>query len=229
MPRSRSRSEKCTLSEDGILEGASKDSDSEREKDGRSMDRTYDEKALLSLFGYGRTVHERPGGICQLCGCGSGQSVDFDLWRQFTIEHLIGRSQGGYPDRIRTAVDERFSHLDEAEREALASRIHEANVVTACQFCNSTTSRDIAPFTMEEAIATVPTDPDEAVQALANKLRPVLEAKQSRVHWKLQSVYRGFRETIEPELDRRRSQEPAMREPRDLSHLEVSPNPPHGG
>lgn len=48
------------------------------------MERAYDESGLQSLFGYGRAAHERSGGICQLCGCGAGPDIDFDLWRQFT-------------------------------------------------------------------------------------------------------------------------------------------------
>lgn len=43
------------------------------------MERPYDESGLQSLFGYGRAAHERSGGICQLCGCGAGPEIDFDL------------------------------------------------------------------------------------------------------------------------------------------------------
>jgi hypothetical protein len=96
------------------------------------MDKPYDETGLQSLFGYGRSAHVRSGGICQLCGCGAGPDIDFDLWRQLTIEHLIGEAQGGYPPRIRAALEGSFAHLPESERMSLASRIHEANIVTAC-------------------------------------------------------------------------------------------------
>ncbi len=183
--------------------------------------RPYDEKGLQSLFGYGRAAHQRSGGICQLCGCGAGPDVDFDLWRQFTIEHVIGESQGGYPPRIRAAVDSKFAHLSEPARRELIARIHEANIVTACQFCNSTTSRDRAAFSMEDVIADLPGDPEEALVALANRLQQILDAKRETVRWKLRSVYRGFREGIEPVLLERRSEEPALREPRDLSGLDV--------
>jgi hypothetical protein len=129
-------------------------------------------------------------GLQSLFGYGAGPQVDFDLWRQFTIEHLIGAGQGGYPRRIREAVDSKFSHLPENERRMLAVRIHEANVVTACQFCNSTTSRDVAAFTMEEVIADLPPDADEAVAVAAEKLQTVLDRKRQRVQWKLRAVYR---------------------------------------
>jgi hypothetical protein len=128
--------------------------------------------------GYGRATHERAGGIGQLCDCGDGPEVDFDPWRQFTIEHLIGEGQGGYPRRIRAAVDSRFVQLAQDERWALAARIHEANIVTACQFCNSVTSRDGAPFTMEEAIADLSLDRDEVRVTVARLGVRWLHAKQ---------------------------------------------------
>ena len=53
----------------------------------------YDYRNCQSLFGYAAKVHERSGGVCQLCGAGTA-GLDFDLWRQMTVEHLIGESQG---------------------------------------------------------------------------------------------------------------------------------------
>jgi pentatricopeptide repeat protein len=44
------------------------------------------------LFGYAAKVHERSGGICQLCGAGRVE-LAFDLWRQMTVEHLIGEAR----------------------------------------------------------------------------------------------------------------------------------------
>lgn len=184
-------------------------------------ERPYDERGLQSLFGYGRAAHQRSGGICQLCGCGAGPEIAFDLWRQFTIEHLIGESQGGYPPRIRAAVDLKFAHLHESARKELAARIHEANIVTACQFCNSTTSRDRAAFSMEDAISDLPGDPEAALLVLADRLQQILDAKRATVRWKLRSVYRAFKEEVEPALLERRGEEPALREPRDLSGLDV--------
>lgn len=63
----------------------------------------YDYRNCQSLFGYAAKVHERPGAVCQLCSAG-GPEVDFDFWRQLTVEHLIGEGQGGLPasDRRRT-------------------------------------------------------------------------------------------------------------------------------
>ena len=50
------------------------------------MEALYDKSALQSLLGYGRAPHLRSGGVCQLCGCGAGTDIDFDLWRQFTVD-----------------------------------------------------------------------------------------------------------------------------------------------
>jgi hypothetical protein len=186
----------------------------------------YDHRNLQSLFGYGVAAHVRSGGICQLCGCGAGEEVDFDLWRQMTIEHLIGESQGGYPKRIKVAVEANFSHLPAAGRAALADRIHEANVVTACQFCNSTTSRDVASVTMEEVVAGLPGDPDEAIVVLADRLQPVLDAKRRTVQWKLEAVYTAFCRDIRPSLVERRREEPAFRQKRNLSAFDVSARSP---
>ena len=41
----------------------------------------YDYRNCQSLFGYAAKVHERSGGVCQLCGAGTG-GLDFDLWRR---------------------------------------------------------------------------------------------------------------------------------------------------
>lgn len=45
--------------------------------------------------------------------------------------------------------------------------------------------------------------------------------KRETVRWKLRSVYWGFRNTIRPALIARRQEEPALREPRDMSGLDV--------
>ena len=74
---------------------------------------------------------------------------------------------------------------------------------------------------MEEATSDLPDDPEAALLALANRLQQILDAKRATVLRKLRSVYRGFKETIEPALLERRGEEPALREPRALSGLDV--------
>src|SRR5438105_2812578 len=101
------------------------------------METPYNYKDCQSLFGYAQRVHEGSGGICQLCNCGSGPGVDFNLWRQMTVEHLIGETQGGYLHQIRAVVAQRFQDLPAREREDIAQRIDTANTVTACSLCNS--------------------------------------------------------------------------------------------
>ena len=101
----------------------------------------YNYLQCQSLFGYAFEVHERCSYQCQLCGCGGNRAADFDLWRQMTVEHIIGNSQGGYPVAIRQSINERFPDLKESVRAEFAQKLDRANTVTACQFCNSTTSR----------------------------------------------------------------------------------------
>lgn len=79
------------------------------------MNKPYNYKNCQSLFGYASKVHIRSGGRCQLCLCG-GQPLNFDLWRQLTVEHLIGESQGGYKKAIRQAVVQRFPDLSSDEQ-----------------------------------------------------------------------------------------------------------------
>jgi hypothetical protein len=117
--------------------------------------RKYNHKQCQSLFGYAAAVHIRSKGKCQLCGCGSS-TLDFDLWRQMTVEHLIGKSQGGYLKQIRTSVALRFPDLLPTERESLSQRLDALNTVTACSFCNSTTSRDINTKSMSELLHSQP-------------------------------------------------------------------------
>lgn len=188
---------------------------------------SYDPRNLESLFGYGRAAHVRSGGICQLCGCGKSRDIDFDLWRQFTIEHLIGQGDGGYPDRIRAAVSSKFGDTISAEEQTrLARDIHEANIVTACQFCNSTTSRDRAPVTMEALISGGPQDPQALSETIVEQLQRILDRKRSIVAWKLEATREAFEREIRPELERRRAEDPSLLLPSTMTGLDVEDTAP---
>ncbi len=165
----------------------------------------YNHKNCQSLFGYAEKVHQRSGGICQLCGAGSGESVDFNFWRQLTVEHLIGHSQGGYLNQVRTILAGRFPQLPSGRIEDLARRIDEANTVTACSFCNSTTSRDHNPEDMASLLL-LANEPDEAVGRAIDKLNEVLLRKRSDVKWKIESVRGEFHRGVEPSLLEKRRQ-----------------------
>ena len=168
--------------------------------------KAYDYRNCQSLFGYAAAVHERSGGICQLCGAGFG-GLDFDMWRQLTVEHLIGEGQGGYLAQIRQALAERFPDLDPGTRETLSLRIDEANTITACGFCNSTTSRDRATTTMTAAIESAPDDTPDAIFAhVTSDLAAILAAKRADVAWKLLSVRQQFDSDVVPKLTAARQQ-----------------------
>jgi hypothetical protein len=167
--------------------------------------REYDYRNCSSLFGYAASVHARSGGVCQLCGCGAGREPDFDLWRQLTIEHLIGESQGGYPPKIRAAIEQRFSQLSEADRTALVTKINAANTITACSFCNSTTSRDRAERSMTELILDSLDGPEETYTAIRAYCTTVFERKRSDVAWKLVSVRAAFERLVVSDLQASRT------------------------
>jgi|SRR5580658_2699159 hypothetical protein len=160
----------------------------------------YDYRNCQSLFGYAAAVHERSGGICQLCGAGSAK-LDFDLWRQLTVEHLIGASQGGYLKQISSALAQRFPDLSTSELSDLARRIDGANTITACSFCNSTTSRNRAPIAMSDAIQNAPhSSPDGIYEHVTADLKRILADKQRDVAWKLQAVRSAYESIVLPRM-----------------------------
>lgn len=150
----------------------------------------YDYRNCQSLFGYAAAVHERSGGICQLCGAGSS-GIDFDLWRQLTVEHLIGEAQGGYLRQISAGLARRFPGLGATALAGLAGRIDAANTVTACSFRNSMTSRNQAPVAMTDLIQHAPDgSPADIYEHVVAGLNAVLAAKKREVGWKLAVVRR---------------------------------------
>ena len=159
----------------------------------------YNYKNCQSLFGYAASVHIRSRGKCELCGCG-GSPLSFDLWRQMTVEHLIGKSQGGYLKQIRAAVVTRFPELSPVAREKLSQRIDALNTVTACSFCNSTTSRDASPKTIPELLREVQGGVEEVVTYVSSELQVVLARKRKDVQWKLLSVKEAFQSEIHAKL-----------------------------
>lgn len=160
---------------------------------------TYDYRNCQSLFGYAAAVHARSGGICQLCDADGGTST-FDFWRQLTVEHLIGESQGGYLERVKESVAKRFSDLSPVESVALAERIEELNTVTACSFCNATTSRTRTEASMTELIERAP-NPDSAEASIRNACEAILASKRADVAWKIASVRRAYEELVVPAMN----------------------------
>ncbi len=158
----------------------------------------YDYRNCQSLFGYSVKVHIRCKGICQLCGCGG----DFDLWRQMTVEHLIGRSQQGYLKDIKSLVKESFPHLSKERQLTLSQKIDATNTVTACQFCNSTTSRDQNDLSMSELFKENTQSEDALINAVTKECAKVLSKKRNVVNWKLRSVRKAYDSIVKPSFDK---------------------------
>ncbi len=150
----------------------------------------YNYKNCQSLFGYSAEVHIRCKGKCQLCGCG-GEPLDFDLWRQMTVEHLIGKSQGGYLKQIKLSVSNNYPNYTANEISILSKKLDALNTVTACQFCNSTTSRDVCDLSMEDLINNGVNE-SETLKAVEASCLQILETKKKKVAWKLESVKEAF-------------------------------------
>ncbi|HAS6346100.1 TPA: hypothetical protein I7243_22930 [Vibrio vulnificus] len=157
----------------------------------------YNYKNCQSLFGYSAEVHVRCKGVCQLCGCGG--SLDFDLWRQMTVEHLIGKSQGGYTKQIIIEIESKFPSLTFAESNSLAKKIDALNTVTACQFCNSTTSREFSHISMSDLIKNGKS-PADVLKSVGETCQNILEQKRSKVEWKLASVREAFEKHVVPKI-----------------------------
>ena len=171
------------------------------------MTTEYDYRNCSSLFGYSAEVHQRSGGICQLCGAGRGE-VDFDLWRQLTVEHLIGQGQGGYLNQITSELAERFPDMDREVLQNLAGRVDKENTVSACHFCNATTSRTTSPVSMTDAIKQAPDGTeDEIFEWITRDLATALSTKRETVRSKLTSVRRAYDEMIAPGLQAARASE----------------------
>ncbi len=160
----------------------------------------YDVRNCQSLFGYAQEVHERSGGVCQLCGAGAGKEVNFDLWRQLTVEHLIGRSQGGHYDQIKKVLAKKFPSLGRGEIENLAWAVELENMVTACSFCNAMTSRDSHDISMRRVITSAPNSKQDVLRAVRSEVRRALSRKRKEVSWKLKSIGKAFYSKVYPGL-----------------------------
>ena len=117
-----------------------------------------------------------------------------------TVEHLIGHSQGGYLKDIRAAVAARFPELSSPDREALARRIDELNTVSACSFCNSTTSRNVNEKSMAQLLNERRGTPADVEAHISKELQLVLRRKREEVEWKIASVREAFQREIVPQI-----------------------------
>ncbi len=169
------------------------------------MIKKYNHKNCQSLFGYAAATHKRCKWQCQLCGAG-GLSAGSKFWRQLTVEHLIGRSDGGYrkdknaPIDINRLVDANFQAYTEGEKNDLVKKIDELNTVTACQLYNSTTSRFKAEekHTMANLFKESGNCRELLIKKIGEACSDILRQKKEKVRWKLVSVEDAFKKYIIP-------------------------------
>jgi hypothetical protein len=182
----------------------------ESKADPPNAKKPYDARGCASLFGYAAKVHERSGGICQLCGCFDGPDADFDSWRQLSVEHIIGRKHGGDRSDIKKGVKRRiFSPPLPSERTAeVIDLIDAMNTVSACSFCNSMTSRMTAKLNLGRIIEETPGGDAELLQAVEAATQAELALKREDVGRKLESIRRVFKADVMPGLARVRNVRP---------------------
>ena len=130
------------------------------------------------------------------------------LWRQLSVEHLIGESQGGYKPQLKEAVRARFPGYPISEIKRIVDQIDIANTLTACRFCNDTTSRYVAPKTMEKLLEEAQGQaPDEVIVEIQRHLTATFENKKRLVLWKLSSIEPAFQEKIREGLHQERQKQ----------------------
>lgn len=102
--------------------------------------------------------------------------------------------------QIRAAVSARFPGLPAEAQESVARRIDIDNTVTACSFCNSTTSRDINEKSIYEMLHEVQGDVEQVMAHVHRELTSILERKRKDVQWKLASVMEAFEREVRAKI-----------------------------
>jgi len=89
-----------------------------------------------------RVAHRASQCTCLYCGLGvrdaQGDKAAFDIWRQFTVEHIVPESEVSI-NRVLGAIRATFPRLKEAEKLAVWV-VRRMNLATSCHFCNSAVS-----------------------------------------------------------------------------------------
>ena len=94
--------------------------------------------------------------------------------------------------QIQSLVATRFNNITVDEQNDISRKIDALNTVTACSFCNSTTSRNVSEKTMEQLLNVVQGSPEEVISYIASELQMVLARKRKDVEWKLASIRKAF-------------------------------------
>lgn len=164
----------------------------------------YNPNSCQSLLGYGRPVHKRSGGICKYCNFGK-DSVNFDAWRQLSVDHIIPARL--FPGEGKT-LSSIFPNLPNEELKTLAGLIDDINLVTACNFCNSMTSRmpniSVEEILVQDNFGEVFSVDDPNIQQMLNRLQErvneVLPMKRKYVRERLKRLCKTFETDIRYEL-----------------------------
>jgi len=166
----------------------------------RKIKMIYNIKDCQSLFGYAFETHKRYKGVCQLCGAGKN-GLSFDIFRQMTVEHIIGKSQGGYISGIKSCFKKYFPKYEASKVKTLSKSIEFENMVTSCQFCNSMTSRYVSDVSMDRLFSeSTGKSEEELLEHVKTELNKILKAKKEYLKSKQDAVRAGFDEVMKPHI-----------------------------
>ncbi len=173
---------------------------------------TWDEVKSLScqpqsLIGWG-DVHKRSKGTCLYCGfgilSGGNSETKFDMWRQFTVEHIVPAKNGELNWKIKEAVNNFFPD----EQSGTIKKVKNMNEITSCHVCNSFVSRCSSAQNINNAIRCFHghlADRNKNLQTWLKQLRDdiweVWKLKSARARGKLVYLRKKFIETIGDDLN----------------------------
>lgn len=96
---------------------------------------------------------------------------------------------------------ERFPELSPEQKEEVSQHLDAANTVTACSFCNSTTSRDRNTKSMPDLLNEATGSTEEVLAYVMAKLQSVLDRKRLDVQQKLEAVREAFEREVRAKID----------------------------
>lgn len=85
----------------------------------------------------------------------------------------------------------------------MSKEIDLINTVTACQYCNSTTSRDVSDISMSDLIIVADGSRGSLIKEVSSTCGTILNKKRKSVAWKLESIREAFEGQVNTKIERR--------------------------
>ena len=85
----------------------------------------------------------------------------------------------------------------------MSKEIDLINTVTACQFCNSTTSRDVSDISMSDLFIVANGSRESLIKEVSSACGAILNKKRKSVAWKLESIREAFEGQVNSKIERK--------------------------